>query len=162
MKTLTEIWRRITTPGARALEEEILPHIRAQEAEIARKVAEINRQRAEIERLRVENRALLNSILGIAGLPPIVVSTASSPTINARAERGDELVPSAAEGAPLSPVSALGSATPAQPAAASVVTSHPKGHTVVSPTRRRSWPQIHRALEIAAAQKIQVHEDSPT
>ncbi len=28
-------------------------------------------ERAEIERLRVENRALLNSVLGTAGVPPI-------------------------------------------------------------------------------------------
>ena len=28
-------------------------------------------QRAEIERLRLENRALLNSVLGTAGVPPI-------------------------------------------------------------------------------------------
>ena len=33
--------------------------------------AEIERERAEIERLRVENRALLNSLLGTAGVPPI-------------------------------------------------------------------------------------------
>jgi hypothetical protein len=28
---------------------------------------------AEVTRLRAENRALLNSILGIAGIPPVVV-----------------------------------------------------------------------------------------
>ena len=33
--------------------------------------AEVARERAEIERLRVENRALLNSVLGTAGVPPI-------------------------------------------------------------------------------------------
>jgi hypothetical protein len=33
--------------------------------------AEIERERAEIERLRAENRALLNSLLGTAGVPPI-------------------------------------------------------------------------------------------
>ena len=32
---------------------------------------EIARERAEIERLRVENRAMLNSLLGTAGVPPI-------------------------------------------------------------------------------------------
>ena len=35
--------------------------------------AELARMRTEIERLRDENRALLNSILGIAGLPPVIV-----------------------------------------------------------------------------------------
>jgi hypothetical protein len=33
--------------------------------------AEIARERAEIERLRTENRAMLNSLLGTAGVPPI-------------------------------------------------------------------------------------------
>ena len=33
--------------------------------------AEVARERAEIERLRAENRALLNSLLGTAGVPPI-------------------------------------------------------------------------------------------
>ena len=33
--------------------------------------AEIERERAEIERLKTENRALLNSLLGTAGVPPI-------------------------------------------------------------------------------------------
>ena len=33
--------------------------------------AEIERGRAEVERLRVENRALLNSLLGTAGVPRI-------------------------------------------------------------------------------------------
>jgi hypothetical protein len=33
--------------------------------------AEIERERAEIERLRTENRAMLNSLLGTAGMPPI-------------------------------------------------------------------------------------------
>lgn len=33
--------------------------------------AQVARERAEIERLRAENRALLNSLLGTAGVPPI-------------------------------------------------------------------------------------------
>jgi hypothetical protein len=33
--------------------------------------SEIARERAEVERLRQENRALLNSLLGTAGVPPI-------------------------------------------------------------------------------------------
>ena len=36
--------------------------------------------RCEIARLRAENRALLNSILGIAGIPPIVVSETEAAT----------------------------------------------------------------------------------
>ena len=33
--------------------------------------AEVERGRADVERLRAENRALLNSLLGMAGVPPI-------------------------------------------------------------------------------------------
>jgi len=32
---------------------------------------EVTRERAEIARLRLENRALLNSLLGTAGVPPV-------------------------------------------------------------------------------------------
>jgi len=41
------------------------------EDEVVRERAEIDRQRAEIARLRLENRALLNSLLGTAGVPPV-------------------------------------------------------------------------------------------
>jgi len=56
---LRQLWQRISrTKYTRALE------------------AEISRQRAEIERLRAENRALLSSILGIAGIPPLSIPQA--------------------------------------------------------------------------------------
>ena len=32
---------------------------------------EVARERAEVERLRAENRALMNSLLGTAGFPPV-------------------------------------------------------------------------------------------
>ena len=35
---------------------------------------EVARERAEVARLRAENRALLNSLLGTAGVPPIETS----------------------------------------------------------------------------------------
>lgn len=38
--------------------------------------AQLARERAEIERLRAENRALLNSLLGTAGVPPVEVPPA--------------------------------------------------------------------------------------
>ena len=40
---------------------------------------EIARERAESERLRAENRALLNSLLGTAGYPPIEFPEAPKP-----------------------------------------------------------------------------------
>ena len=38
--------------------------------------AQIERERAEVERLRMENRAMLNSLLGTAGVPPIETPSA--------------------------------------------------------------------------------------
>jgi hypothetical protein len=59
MKRFSTLWQRITrTSRMRALE------------------AEISRQRAELDRLRTENRALLSSILGIAGIPPLSIPQA--------------------------------------------------------------------------------------
>jgi hypothetical protein len=60
------LWQRITTSR----------HTRTLEA-FARVEHALNE---EIARLRAENRALLNSILGIAGIPPIVVSPAEAAT----------------------------------------------------------------------------------
>ena len=70
--------------------------------------AEIARDRAEIERLRAENRAMLNSLLGSAGVPPI-----ETPPVH-----------------------------PAQ----------------IAPIRRRSWPQIAAAREIAAGREARLRE----
>jgi hypothetical protein len=41
--------------------------------------AEVARERAEVERLRAENRALLNSLLGTAGFPPVDFPEAPKP-----------------------------------------------------------------------------------
>lgn len=70
---------------------------------------------AEIERLRAENRALMNSILGIAGVPPVV-------TPESRAAQGNTSTNQAASQS-------------------------------VAPIRRRSWPQVNRALELEAVKK---------
>ncbi len=46
---------------------------------------------AEVERLRAENRALMNSILGIAGIPPVIapgVEAAPGTTISKAASNG--------------------------------------------------------------------------
>ena len=70
--------------------------------------AQLDRERAEVERLRAENRAMLNSLLGTAGVPPIETP----------------------------------SAHPAQ----------------IAPIRRRSWPQIAAAREIAAEREAVARE----
>jgi hypothetical protein len=42
---------------------------------------QVARERAEVERLRAENRAMLNSLLGTAGVPPIETPPAHSAQI---------------------------------------------------------------------------------
>jgi len=125
---LAEIWRRLTTTRrARILEAE-LARERVANAEQGTEVA---RQGAEIIRLRAENRALLNSILGIAGVPPVSASL-------------DDLAATQSQNA--TPPSVARTANHSRPRANS--TPH-----VAAPTRRRSWPQIHRLLEFESAQK---------
>ncbi|MFZ0087808.1 MAG: hypothetical protein WA211_21180 [Candidatus Acidiferrales bacterium] len=93
---------------------------------------------ADVARLRAENRALLNSILGIAGVPPIAI-TGDDPTLSAR--------PAAVTNAGAkSATSSDGSAR----VSAKNMTS------VAAPTRRRSWHQVYRMLEIDSARKREV------
>jgi hypothetical protein len=114
-----EFFRRITTSRyARALEE-ALAHARAT----------FSQQRAEIDRLRAENRALLNSILGIAGVPPLPATDADVTAVEA-SQHADAALPS--------------------PPAANRTRLAPH---VAAPMRRRSWPQVNRKLEFESAQK---------
>jgi hypothetical protein len=138
---IRKIWRRLTTSRhARTLEAELALEravivrldaaIALQDVQIDQQCAEISQQGIEIARLRAENRALLNSILGIAGVPPVSASL-------------DDLAATQSQIA----------TTPAAPAA-----NHSRSRTnatphVAAPTRRRSWPQIHRLLEFESAQK---------
>ena len=139
--TFRGLWQRIaSTRYTRALE------------------AEVARQRAEIDRLRAENRALLNSILGVAGVPPITISV--------------EELAAAAHHSP-APNSAGVSSVGAQHAAPGEVSWRDAAHAAISsvgatqsagrktpharqiaaPTRRRSWHQINRMLEFESARK---------
>lgn len=105
MQTIAELWRRWTaTRYTRMLE-------------------------ADVERLRAENRALLNSILGIAGVPPISV-----PATEMR--RGE----------------AIGDHRASSENGPSLRRSISRAQGAV-PVRRRSWHQINRALEIDSARK---------
>jgi hypothetical protein len=117
MNTQT-IWRRITaTRYTRALE-------------------------ADVARLRAENRALLNSILGIAGVPPITVlsDSVSIGALSAKAELRDAVVAGATQARlPSAQVSAANGKT--------------RGANLVTPMRKRSWHQIYRMLEIDSARK---------
>jgi hypothetical protein len=141
MTKLRQIWQRITTTR----------HTRALEAEVSR-------QRAEIDRLRAENRALLNSILGIAGVPPITVSAEDLSTAAHHSP--------APSGAGVSSVGAQHAAPgedscqdAAHPAISSVGATQsagrktPRARQIAAPVRRRSWHQINRMLEFESARK---------
>jgi hypothetical protein len=112
----------------------------------------------EVARLRGENRALLNSILGIAGVPPIVVA-ADNPA--ARATTGFQLETRTPDQS-LASDAALGSEKVATAENASGLNVNQIGYraaaapgmkSAAAPTRRRSWHQIYRMLEINAARK---------
>jgi hypothetical protein len=103
---------------------------------------------ADVALLRAENRALLNSILGIAGVPPVMVAD-------------NDVSPAAG----LKPsVSSAGATTNG------VRTTGPKrsggsrngpgtgAELKPAPMRRRSWQQIYRMLEINSARKKEAGE----
>ena len=132
---LHKFWRRLTTTRhARTLEAELALEravVTRLDAAIVQQGIESAKQDEEISRLRAENRALLNSILGIAGVPPVAASL-------------DDLAATQNQSAAMPP------------------SAHPTNHSrprpsspqhVAAPTRRRSWPQIHRLLEFESAQK---------
>src|SRR5271155_1805973 len=108
--TLRELWLRITSTR----------YTRALEAELAR-------AHSENALLRAENRALLNSILGIAGVPPI-------PELP-----GEGIV------AEMSKASAR--------TGASAAAGNGAGAKMAVPMRRRSWQQINRMLEFESGVK---------
>jgi len=132
---IRKIWRRLTTTRrARILETELALEravVSRLDTVIAQQGTEIGKRDDEIARLRTENRALLNSILGIAGVPPVSASL-------------DDLAATQSQNA--TPPSVARTANHSRSRANQ--TPH-----VAAPTRRRSWPQIHRLLEFESAQK---------
>jgi hypothetical protein len=149
---LRKLWERLTTNSI--------------SLELEREVA---RMRAENTRLRAENRALLNSILGIAGIPPIIVHTPEEALMNdvAPANVPRDSSVNALNAASSDPFPALTRPDkPANPKPESVIPS--RGPRLVgtrrnlrhngtqlnsSPPRRRSWQQINRMLELESARK---------
>jgi hypothetical protein len=132
---IREIWRRLTTTRhARTLETELALEravVSRLDTVIAQQGTEIGKRDDEIARLRAENRALLNSILGIAGVPPV-----SASLNDLAATHGQNATPPSV----------------ARTANHSRLRANQTPH-VAAPTRRRSWPQIHRLLEFESAQK---------
>jgi len=89
---------------------------------------------AEVARLRAENRAMLNSILGIAGVPPIPAQESEVAAVREAAGAG-----TAPEGVP----------SPRRAAAGR--NARNTGVQVPTPLRRRSRHQINRMLEFQSA-----------
>jgi hypothetical protein len=137
---------------------------------------EISRQDDEILRLRAENRALLNSILGIAGIPPISIGLpgrrfaepGSSDTIfttlhpavghseSSAISTGDEeslRPPHLLQAAPVSDSSSSSRSAGDGTRSDSSPLSKAERRAAAIPTRRRSWHQINRQLEMESARK---------
>ena len=112
----------------------------------------------DVARLRAENRALLNSILGIAGVPPIVVSAddtgaalAVDFTVNKAATGGSS--PTGVERSAGKPVAVQDASTAAASQIRNTAPVERAMKSVATPMRRRSWHQVYRMLEIDAARK---------
>jgi hypothetical protein len=91
---------------------------------------------AEIVRLRAENRALLNSILGIAGVPPVLTAPQNTAMAAPAAQHATQKpAPTGAARLPRAANDGLGQGK------------------AIAPARRRSWQQIYRMLEMNSARK---------
>lgn len=109
---------------------------------------------SENARLRAENRALLNSILGIAGVPPIAVVAPDSTASEQEQTCTDALRPRSGRKGVSATGLGVGSAL-------GTGTSQGNAHLAM-PVRRRSWHQVNRALEIdSARKKEQLSASSP-
>ena len=188
--TFRHIWERLTsTRSSRTLEAEILREradvVRLRNendrmrADLLRQQQEIARERSENVRLRDENRALLNSILGIAGIPPILVPAPLPESLVADAR--DFVIPgddptgagNPSSDSPHAPAkeSTMNSNPDLKPASDKPNSPAPHSSLFASPrirrtpnsagadssaavhTRRRSWHQINRRLEFESARK---------
>lgn len=89
----------------------------------------------EVARLRAENRALVNSILGVAGIPPVRVLEVEGLVLDAGKANADGI---------------SSSRTPDRHFKARIQRL-PNEDKAVMPLRRRSWQQIGRTLEMEDA-----------
>jgi len=159
MVSIHQIWRRITsTHYTRALE------------------TELTRQRAKIVLLRAENRALLNSILGIAGIPPIPIGlpgrppsvpadepgssgttfTPLSPAVGhsespTHSSGGDESLSAPTSSSPQTAAQSDSSSRKSGTRNGSPLSPSSTGTRLAAPIRRRSWHQINRMLELESS-----------
>ena len=95
----------------------------------------------EIARLREENRALVNSILGIAGIPPMRIARRQM-----HAAATDERETAAG--------ATIGFGERDEPRSADRADASGDANSQVVPLRRRSWQQLGRAREIEDARAV--------
>lgn len=123
--TLRQLWIRLTsTRYTRALEAEVLL-------------------------LRAENKALLNSILGIAGVPPIPALPGEFPEAETSAEPAGE---NGGEFA-MTPAGSVSRSARIMKSNMGVAAGNSRGGKLAMPMRRRSWQQINRMLEFESGLK---------
>ncbi len=100
----------------------------------------------ELARLRAENRALVNSILGIAGIPPLPArDSADRAPGPANVRRG---------GSPFNSTHGKRTAPTDDPGKVGGNNHLRSGVASLPPVRRRSWQQIGRMLEIEEARQV--------
>lgn len=96
--------------------------------------------------LRAENRALLNSILGIAGLPPVSVAA------NTQKLDGDQPKPGPKRSSRRERAPIRGAGVGRKLAGRDISRTN-RDSMVAAPLRRRSWQQITRMMEFESARK---------
>lgn len=99
----------------------------------------------EVGRLRAENRALLNSILGIAGIPPIVVASEGAENVPPHPQIADGIdTPGAIVG---------GSVSSRRKPRSGNASTRGIAVNMPPPVRHRSWQQVNRMLEFDSVRK---------
>lgn len=156
--TFREICRRITTSRRTRELEASAQRECALKEECARRTHALESQ---MLLLRAENRALLNSVLGIAGIPPIMVT--DPPELSFAPATPREVNASAAHDAndgscnagvpPANPADEGADHAGRQDAGAAKTAQPPRDGRIVAPMRRRSWHQIYRMLEFESSRR---------
>jgi len=107
----------------------------------------------EVARLRAENWALVNSILGVAGIPPMRMPSCAETFAGARRHRF------AARAAGKTPADAGGARPKTGPTEAMGTVGREEQS---APLRKRSWQQIERAREIEDARATRRERETDT
>lgn len=113
----------------------------------------------EVERLRAENRALVNSIIGIAGIPPLKIDVEIETEQKRR--RRLEMVKQGVFGA--KPASEAERGGVQEDRARADRAARARGFMLpLNRLRRRSWQQIGRMLEMEEVRKLGHRESAVT